>query len=459
MLVLEDGQGWAIEADRYLRLNAHDAEQTGLWSPPPGTHVEPDSSPAPVSRATGTKHAEPVPASPTKPQPHAHADLVTQLRDRLADLARLRSTTTWEALARAVGWELAKLSDIERRDLLVEVDSPLSQYVPVRSALIRHEGGPLPYLGDILHRLGIPFAKGSPQLKRWVTIETERAFAAYGQPARAMGPRLDLTPHSLPRGQVTKALQTWKTPPVTVPSRRTASTTVSKRQDVRLGELITELSELHPQLSKPIRKRVNRVMYGARVWLGEIPVGRVPRRARAAAQSRDHHVKSLQDALDVARADIAATKFLSRRHEEQRKAAPAAKAPAPKQHTTTPKPKQLGKAELRLRRKLIDTASHGGTVQLLDLPGARTLPDAALRSMLTGMDRDVAPDVPLLTALVTGPDGGPVPFFRQILKDIGFAVPQTDEALTVIWRREQERAYAKYGYPAQPLPPRLVPSA
>jgi hypothetical protein len=469
MLVLEDGRGWAIEANRFMRLNAHDAQRTGLWSPPPGTHIEPGPSHAPLSRSTKAREPEapatPESASPAaattvelpaKLRPHTHADLVTQLRDALADLARLRSTTTWEALARRIGPEVSRLSENERRDLLVEVDSPLSQYVPVRSALIRHDGGPLPYLGDILARLGIPFAKGSPQLKRWVAVETERAFAAYGQPTRAMGPRLDLTPRSLPQGHVAQAIRAWKTPPAPIPARRARSgATAAKRQDARLSELIAELDKLRPKVSKPTRKRVNRAITAARVWLGELPVQRVPKRAKALVQGREHHIQALKNALDAARSDIAGTEFLSRYQSEQQK------SKIPKAEESVPKPASLplGTEELKLRRKLIDTASHRTTVPLLDLPGGRTLPDVTLRRMLIGMDRDLAPDVPLLSALVTGPDGGPVPFFRQILKDIGLAVPQTDEALVAIWRREQERAHAKYAYPAQPLPPRLVPPA
>lgn len=416
-------------------------------------------------RAAGTRQAEGRPLAttttaepPAKPRPHTHADLVTELRDTLADLARMRSTTTWAALARTIGWGLSNLSDIERRDLLVEVDSPLSEYVPVRSALIRHDGGPLPYLGDILHRLGVPFAKDSPQLKRWAAVETERAFAAYGQPARAMAPRLDLTPHSLPQGQVAKALRAWKTPPVTAPARRTAPTATSKRQDAQLSELVAELGALRPKLSKSARKRANKAIMDARVRLGELPVQRVPRRVKAAAQSRAHHIQVLENALKAARKSIAEANSLSRYQDEQRKATgPTAETPTPAEEAPTPEPKQLSRAELRIRRGLIDTASRRETINLLDLPGARTIRDESLLRMLTNVDRDLAPDVPLLSALATGPGGGPVPFFRGILKKVGLAVPQADEALMVIWRREQERAHAKYASPAQPLPPRLVP--
>jgi hypothetical protein len=118
-----------------------------------------------------------------------------------------------------------------------------------------------------------------------------------------------------------------------------------------------------------------------------------------------------------------------------------------------------GRREKRVTNELIRTASQGKTIPLLDLPGGRTLPDTELSRVLTAVDSNVSPDVPLLSALVTGQDGGPVPFFRQILKGVGLAVPHSDEVLLMIWRREQERAHAAHANPPRPLPPRLVPAA
>ncbi|MER5685330.1 hypothetical protein [Streptomyces sp. NPDC002205] len=73
--------------------------------------------------------------------------------------------------------------------------------------------------------------------------------------------------------------------------------------------------------------------------------------------------------------------------------------------------------------------------------------------------RWATPDEPLLSALVLGPGGGPVPFFRDILKAAGLAVPRIDEALLKIWHREQDRAHAGYANPPKELPPRLAPQA
>lgn len=81
-----------------------------------------------------------------------------------------------------------------------------------------------------------------------------------------------------------------------------------------------------------------------------------------------------------------------------------------------------------------------------------------VRHVLGAVDREPSPDAPLLSALMTGNTGGPVPFFRDVLRTAGLAVPQTDEALLKIWCREQERAYAAYGTPPRPLSLRLVPT-
>ncbi|MFF5584436.1 hypothetical protein [Streptomyces hygroscopicus] len=479
VLVLENGDGWAIEANRYLRLNAHDAQRTGLWTPPPGAPVQQESgsvAPQQPAKRSAADIPESSPAAATtaaqdapsaQPRPLAHVSTVPALRDALADIARLRSTTTWEALARRLGLDLSTLSEAKRCDLLVEMDSPLSEYVPVLSAVLRDgAGGPLPYLGDILDRLGVPYAKHSSKLKRWAAVETARAFAAYGQPTRAMGPRLDLTPvHPLRQGEAAMTGPRLRTPLVpastsrrftVVPSRQVPAAT-KKRHDDRISGLITELRDLRPKLSKSVRKRANKAITGAQVWLGEIPVQRVPKRIKAAAQTRDHHIRSLETALRAARTDIAGAEFLAR-HQAEQAAQPPKKASVSKQQAPTPRVSPRKEQEL-LASELARAASRGETICLLDLPGGRTLPDVTLCRHLTAVDHEARPEVPLLSALVTAPDGGPTVFFRQILKDLGLAVPHSDEVLMMIWRREQERAYAAHASPPCPLPPRLVPRA
>jgi hypothetical protein len=75
---------------------------------------------------------------------------------------------------------------------------------------------------------------------------------------------------------------------------------------------------------------------------------------------------------------------------------------------------------------------------------------------MESLDSQLPHDVPVLSALVLGTDGGPVPFFRAVLGAAGLSVPSTDEELRRVWRREQERAHAAYGNPPREMPPRLT---
>jgi hypothetical protein len=86
--------------------------------------------------------------------------------------------------------------------------------------------------------------------------------------------------------------------------------------------------------------------------------------------------------------------------------------------------------------------------------GASGAADA--RHLLGLVDRRVTTDVAMLSALVTDRDGGPPTFFRALLTAAGLAVPQTDVALLMVWKREQQRAHAAYAAPPRPLPPRLA---
>ncbi|MFB6613185.1 hypothetical protein ACFCV9_02975 [Streptomyces sp. NPDC056367] len=463
MLVTDDGRGWAVEANRYVRLNAHEAQRTGLWSPPPRSQADnaPTSTPVPPARKSPEPQPARVLAPPKAPAaaPKAvrtQAELVSEFRKALTDTARRRATTTWDALTRRIGPEVSLLTEGECIALLVAVDSPLWENVPVLSALISHGDGPLPYLGDVLAQLGVQYAKGSSRLKQWAAVEVERAYAAYGQPSQAMKPRLSLSP--APKVQVAQVLHKWLNPQVPAPKRRVVPT-VTKRADARISELITELRELHPNLSKPVRKRANKAILGGSVWLGELPVLRNSKRITAAGQTREQHLRSLEDALSAAHKDIAAAQHRERQEQEQPPPAPAEpKESVPAQLPSTPKTSS-GTLYERLNRQLIDAAAQGRTIPILDLEGGPTLPDETLRWLLTSIDRNVSPDAPLLSALVTAPDGGPVLFFRQILKEVGLAPPETDGWLTVVWRREQQRAHAAYANPPRELLPRLIPPA
>ncbi|MFE0384530.1 hypothetical protein ACFW1F_10655 [Streptomyces bungoensis] len=448
LLVSEAGAGWAVEAKRYVRLNAHDAQRTGLWTPPPPAAAEQAATPeVPKSRQSRT---EP-PAAPKKTEPVraarsasggeapkggpllSHAEMVTAVRDALAQHARLQSTTTWDTLARTVSPALAKYSDTGRRDLLVAVDSPLRDHAPVLSALIRDRGEPLPYLFRVLSELGVRHAATSHRIKRWAAVETERAFAAYGVPPRPMPARLPLSP-----------AQPVVPPPAPVPSgpptaapKHKVTRAVSEASTVQhLRSRTAELEAILPLLGKGPRKRARRSLSSAQTWLAlhDAEVLPLPQHDTVARKKPGFLIVVVEEALETARESVVAAKRFREMNEG----------------------KQLT-GIVALETQLANVAARGGTIEIGQLK--ITSKNHGARRILGDLERETGTDDPMLSALVVGKNGRPVPFFRDILKAAGLAVPQTDEALLKIWRREQERAHAAHANPPRPLPPRLVPRA
>ncbi|MEV0300785.1 hypothetical protein [Streptomyces prasinus] len=473
LLIAEGAAGWAVEARRYTRLNAHDAQRTGLWTPPNASEpVAAPTVPAPRTREPEPANAaEPVTVHepPAAPAPLTRGEMATAVRDALAQHARLRTTTTWETLARTVSPALARYSDTGRRDLLVAVDSPLRENVPVLSALVRDRGEPLPYLFRVLSELGVPRAAVSHRIKRWAAVETERAFAAYGVPARAMPPRMSLEPEhpavaqpAVARKSAGSAARQRTADHRTVAPQGghgdTRSSDVSKVRHLRA--LVAELEQMLPTLGKGPRKRARTALGPARTWLAAYDgATHTTRRKRAVSvrETAGDFVLPVQEALERARRSVTAQQNEERQRAREERLRRAADLGA-RAKRATHAPRTAAEDPVgQLTRQLVDVAAGGRTVALqnLDLGSG----GSGARHVLAAVDRGTGPDVPLLSALVTGKEGAPVTFFRDILRTVGLAVPQTDEALLKIWRREQERAYAAYGNPSRPLPPRLVPTA
>ncbi|MEU8506456.1 hypothetical protein AB0C40_17370 [Streptomyces brevispora] len=113
-----------------------------------------------------------------------------------------------------------------------------------------------------------------------------------------------------------------------------------------------------------------------------------------------------------------------------------------------------------LQRTLVLVAQRGGTVtweQLVEGVAAESSATVDRGQTLAALERGIASGDPLLSALVTMPDGSPVPYARDILRAVGLAVPDTDKAVGIIWKSEQQRAHAAYALPRRPVSPRLVP--
>lgn len=476
---------WAIETNRYVRLDAHEAERTGLWiphaRPVPTTDADPAGHGGRTGASSSSSSAGPAPAAKVRTAPArtvqparaplARTDLVTALRGALETHARLHSTTTWATLIRTVSPDLASHSEAERCELLVEVDAPLREDVPILSALIREADAPLPYLSKVLSRLGVRYAADSTQIKRWAAAESQRAFAAHGTPPRTMPPRYSLKPEAPVVHRSARAEEAWRGADrrpsdrsVTVAKYVVSTTAADSLTMMRLRQLARELADVLAGLDGPARKKAQKVVGEAQSWLAHRDGAGVPSQGRnVARKSAAYHVRSLRGALNVAQADIreAEQRRRAAKKEEARLLKEAQDRQKAKAAHADPPTEQLVPVEVdpveRITQQLVGVAVRGGTIPIHVLDTGGTGHGA--RHWLIAIDRGVTADVPLLSALVTGADGGPVPFFRDILMAAGLAVPQTEEVLLKVWRREQERDYAAYGNPPRELPPRLVPKA
>jgi hypothetical protein len=365
-------------------------------------------------------------------------------------------------------------------DLLVAVDTPLREHVPVLSALIRDSGQrPLPYLSRLLSELGVPHASSSVHIRRWAAVETDRAFAAYGVPSRAMPPRLSLLPTQPVTHRPTQSIRR------ATPSRSLGLTELqrpSARQQVlqrhhgvrtapdtptvrRLRSLVATLEGLLPTLGKGARKKARKALVSPQDWLA-VHDGAVPPKWQGAAitgRTAASYVRPVEQALEAAQEAIRQAERDRERQAAKLKAKAQAERARPVE-VVYAKPPADGRATApaddavaRLRRQLSRVAAAGGTVMTENLDTGAPRADAG--HLLGLVDRRVTTDVAMLSALVTGRDGGPAPFFRALLRAAGLAVPQTDLALLMVWKREQQRAHAAYATPPRPLPPRLVPQA
>ncbi|MFE0536403.1 competence protein CoiA family protein [Streptomyces nigra] len=406
------------------------------------------------------------PSQPQSQKPNAakararsRGELVQDLRQALELNARRQTRPTWRRLAHTVNMRLDRYYSSELRDLLIDVDRQSDQGGPVLSALLRaEEGGPLPYLGSITYSLGLG-KPGSPLvIRRWCMREVERAFAMYGVPSRAIPERLSMT--ALERGPGYRAFHD------TADRRRNQREHERGRRELRK---VQQLADRGQQLlsrverSKP-RQRLQRQLTHAQRWLSEVEDwgGRRGEGLRGddLAQARDI-ARSLNAVIASAEQSIAQRRSNEKRAERERRAQKEKSAVAP---AKAPAASTVATHAEQLRQRLMKTARDRRTVTWDALTGGISddldaLPYSTRWEVLARVDTEPATTELLLSALVTTPGGGPVPYYRQVLRKLGFEVPRTDKALRMIWVREQERAYAAYSDAPTQLPPRLVPRA
>lgn len=135
--------------------------------------------------------------------------------------------------------------------------------------------------------------------------------------------------------------------------------------------------------------------------------------------------------------------------------------PTPATHGSPPPHEPLpGDTEIvaAFRETLENTARSRGVVTMGTLCKRAFAPGHELsterwRDLLVQVEQPRTPGKPIMSSLVKGPDGGPAPFFREVLRGIGWTRHFSEAELLTIWNRERGRIYAAYGRSPTTPPP------
>jgi hypothetical protein len=381
-------------------------------------------------------------------------ELIVALRDALELDARWATKPTLKRLGQTIGADLSRYSGADIVELLTEVDLPFPASDPVLSALIRTAGGePLPYLADVIEGLGLGRPSSTSHLKRWAQREADRAFAKYGIPARTMPPELPLDA-AVPQLRI-----------AVPPGPRQAGVQRSQRRGTQDGQAPDDWKRLQRLLAEGQELVGGTGGKAAARLKQEIRTARRLLEGTRRTKLNKRGLRVLRETSAQLETAIAAARKASQRSQKSSGGATGANAAAepPKrdqQQLDARPPKVKRNTDPTpgdLQQQLIAVAEAGGTTHWLLLAGGKSTPQELRLKLLSQLEDRSGGDAPLLSSLVVAPDGGPVPYFREILRGMGLAVPRSDEALLRIWRREQERAHAAHANPPRPVPPRLVP--
>ncbi|MFE0257514.1 competence protein CoiA family protein [Streptomyces sp. NPDC059010] len=405
-------------------------------------------------RRSGTERSPEVPPPPVREL--GWDELIVALRDALELDARWATKPTLKRLGQTIGVDFTRYDDADLVDLLTEVDIPFPARDPVLSALMRtDEGAPLPYLARVIEGIGLGKPSSAPHLKRWAQREADRAFAKYGVPARTMPPELPLNA-AVPQRRTRTPLSPRR---VELQGSHQAagqgSQTPGADEWMRLQDLLAEGQQLAGGAGGGTAARLTQELRAARRLL----------EGTRRTQLNSRGLRVLRKTSAQLEAAITAARQAAQRSQKASNATSHERpVEEPNERDRRPRDAQLAKAKRpavpapdELRQQLIAVAQAGSTTHWLLLSGGKNTAQDVRLTLLTQIENRSGSDAPLLSSLVVAPDGGPVPFFREILRDLGLAVPRSDEALQRIWHREQERAHAAYANPPRTMPARLVP--
>ncbi|MFJ2416785.1 hypothetical protein [Streptomyces brevispora] len=362
------------------------------------------------------------------------AEVVHGLRAALRRAASRGTYVTWRELADSVGFDISAYPGAELHHLLEDVERPAGPDRPVLSVLILDEDGRcLPYLSGIVSRLGLGRPASGSEYRLWREREFDRAVAVRGREPSYLPARLPLTGEGPGAGRA---------------GHRAGD------ESAELHRLVAQARSILPLLRAAQQKSLRLRVTAAEGWLIQ---NRAPGGRRGSARSGGTIGTELRSAISKAEA-AAENHAKARRKREPRvaKGGGAAQAATPPVGRARP----WAASGAVLQRTLVLVAQRGGTVtweQLVEGVAAESSATVDRGQTLAALERGIASGDPLLSALVTMPDGSPVPYARDILRAVGLAVPDTDKAVGIIWKSEQQRAHAAYALPRRPVSPRLVP--
>jgi hypothetical protein len=389
--------GYGVE---WRRLDECWITAVGLMTPaaaqsgPRGRVVEPYRQPISFRAERQGAEAESMPRGGQSAGPITlWQKAVFTIREYLRHCAACRETTTWDDLVEITGLDLDTSDHSRCQVLLSAVDAATPPTEPPLSVLVRGDNG-RPL--SYLGEIAKSLGRGAPSGRvrfEWCEKQTQQLFAAH-KSARA--------------------------------SARNAQLESAQRDAKRIGALLAKAQQQLDFSGSRERQELIKAMKRARSWRDQWHLaGRrgVAYRTWWAGQERSQsrHAVALEQAVQRSGAVLAA-----------------------------------------VRRRLVKAARRGRTVTVADLFGpqgcvAPTPPPVGLVRTLVRVEGAVTDDVPILSTLITTDAGGPPPEARDILAALGFVRPVSDEVLGIVWRQEQQRAWAAHATPSKEMPPRRIP--
>ncbi|MEU1880961.1 hypothetical protein ABZ470_26945 [Streptosporangium sp. NPDC020072] len=117
--------------------------------------------------------------------------LVNGVRRLLTGVAQEQATVDWKQVMDRVATESAFQEPVDWPAVLVAVDTPAVEVIPMLSALITLPGGGVdPVFRQVLKGLGFQVPSTDEELRMVWEREVERVHARYAKPSRSMPPRL-----------------------------------------------------------------------------------------------------------------------------------------------------------------------------------------------------------------------------------------------------------------------------